>query len=71
MNFRDSQSVIESQISPTKAGQRTIVVFGLIGTPGQVMGPMGLTYSSPVADHYEFQYRTNEGTLTKAVLTNV
>ena len=62
MNLRANQ--INESINPANPvkGQVWVNPVGLVGSAGLAMGPLGLTYSQPVAETYLLTFRTNEGT---------
>ncbi len=66
INFRGN-GVNESLTSPASlgAGQLNLTLTGLVGTAGQAMGVMGLTYTQPELAYGILEYQTKQSEATR------
>lgn len=60
--------VVSDPASPT-AGQMWVLAIGQVGTAGQAMGVLGLTYSDEVVQSYQLSYKASNGDIKRVGLS--
>ena len=70
MNLRNPLQFNEVYADPSSPaqGQMYLKAEGVVGSPGQAMGCLGITYAHREAEYYGLKVKTNEGTIAEVSL---